>query len=57
MVAARAQCGQGWVVDGYGDCNAGLPRQLMVLGGTLGAGLGDAYNWAGGPVDIVWFGS
>ena len=32
MVAARAQCGQGWVVDGYGDCNAGLPRQLMVLG-------------------------
>ncbi len=39
------------------NCNVGLLGQWKVLGDMLAAGLGGAYKWAGGPVDVVWFGS
>ncbi len=55
-MATRAQYEQDWVREGCGSCTAGLPGQLEVFGGTFGAGLGDACNWASGPVDTVWGG-
>ncbi len=57
MVAARARCGLGWVVDNCGDCNTGLLGQLVVLGDTLGTGPGGAYYSAVGSVDTVGWGS
>ncbi len=35
MAAAGAQCEQGWDDNNCDNCNAGLPRQLMVLGKRL----------------------
>ncbi len=37
-----------------GQLQCGLPVPWEVNGGTLGAGLGGACNWVGGPVDAVW---
>ncbi len=57
VVAARAQCEQGWIEDNCGNYNSGLLGQLMVLGDTLGTGPGGAYYWAVGSVYTVGWGS